>query len=99
MTDFKGHNRDERKPDQLYIEMVTNMLAVVLKVADRLANARASVLNGDSMGDTYIKEYAHFREMLYTPSYITPMWHELDGLMKFKTEYSNVAILTTSSYS
>lgn len=90
VTDFKGHNRRERKPDQLYIEMRENLRATILKIADRIANARASVLNGDSMGDTYKQEYAHFREMLKPSCMVngctTPMWNELDELMDFKHE-------------
>jgi (p)ppGpp synthase/HD superfamily hydrolase len=85
VTDFKGHNRTERKPDELYLQMRLNALAVTLKVADRIANARASIENNDRMGDTYKAEYVHFREMLYNPSNksLRPMWVELDGLMGF----------------
>lgn len=85
VTDFKGHNRDERKPDQLYIEMRVNVLAIIVKVADRIANARRSVASGHSMGDKYKAEYGHFREMLHNEDHrmLAPMWNELDGLMGY----------------
>lgn len=88
VTDFKGHNRDERKPDQLYIEMREKALAIVLKVSDRLANTRRSVTNKHSMSDNYQKEYNHFREMLvdHSGNLANGMWFELDTLMNYKKQ-------------
>jgi len=84
-SDFKGRNRDARKPQKFYDEIKESPLrlqAIKIKVADRIANARRSVLSGHGMGDKYKKEYVHFKEELYLVGHIDSMWKELDDLMK-----------------
>jgi (p)ppGpp synthase/HD superfamily hydrolase len=84
VTDFKGRNRNERKPDELYIEMRKKVFAITLKLADRLANARRSCANRHGMGGKYKEEYVHFKEMLHNEEHrmLAPMWRELEGLME-----------------
>lgn len=81
VTDHKGANREERKPLEYYQALTTSPNAIVIKLADRIANARNSIKNNHSMGVAYIKEYKHFKEMLYICGHAKPMWDELDRLL------------------
>ncbi|SRR3989304_4125001 len=79
-TDFRGRNRKQRKPDALYEEMKGNPRAVIIKLADRIANVMFSIESGE-MIDTYKKEHNHFKESLYTPGVGEEMWKCLDLLL------------------
>ena len=78
--DFKGRNRKTRKPDELYEEMVQNTRAIIMKLADRLANITFSIESGD-MIDTYKKEHAHFKEKLYIPGVGEELWRCIEILI------------------
>lgn len=56
-TEFKGRTRDERKPDQFYIELKTSSLAVFVKLCDLIANVKFSLLTNSSFYETYKIEY------------------------------------------
>ncbi len=79
-TDFKGRNRTQRKPDVMYAEMRENSRAVIIKLADRIANVMYSIESGE-MIDTYKKEHKHFKEQLYTIGVGEEMWRCLDILL------------------
>ena len=51
--------------------------AVILKLADRIAN----VQQGGKLTEMYAKEYEDFRWALYTPGEADKMWSHLDGLL------------------
>lgn len=70
VTDELGRNREEKKRKTLP-KTASNPSAIVLKLADRLANLR----HGGKV-DMYRKEYAEFRDALYdnTPQDAKAMW-------------------------
>ena len=80
-ADFKGRNRKQRKPDALYEQMKENPRAVIIKLADRIANVMFSIESGE-MIDTYRKEHKNFKDKLYTPGIGEEMWRCLDILLK-----------------
>lgn len=80
VTDELGRNRKERKL-KTYPKIASNRLAVIIKLADRIANIR----NSGSLLDMYIKEFPDFKSALYYPHYtdfrIQRMWDELEKLI------------------
>lgn len=52
-------------------------LAIMLKLADRIANVEA----GGNLVGMYRKEHEDFRRALYTPGQADIMWEHLNGLM------------------
>ena len=53
---------------------------VAVKLADRLANLRRATASKSSMLTMYRKEAQAFREALYLPDLLEPMWAEYDRL-------------------
>lgn len=78
--DHKGRNRKERKSDALYEEMKENPRAIVIKLADRIANVLYSIESGE-MIDTYKKEHTNFKEKLHIKGVADEMWKCLDILL------------------
>lgn len=81
VTDEIGRNREEKKAKTLP-KIAGNLDAIVVKLADRIAN----IEHGGKV-DMYQKEYKHFRNILYKndPSH-EDMWKHLDGLLSFTPE-------------
>lgn len=97
-TDEPGHNRKTRKA--LTYKRVHALLSLYLKdkdayayvptairvkLADRLANIRACVCQGDKgrgLLKMYQREAKDFREALYHPGIADAMWAEYDKLME-----------------
>jgi Guanosine polyphosphate pyrophosphohydrolases/synthetases len=76
VTDELGRNRRERKEKTL-AKTASNRKAVVLKLADRIAN----IEHGGKI-DMYRKEYHEFRSALYYENSATEiMWEDLDNLL------------------
>lgn len=67
VTDGEGTNRRERKAAS-YAKMVKYPRAIILKLADRVANTESSLVSGDQLIGMYRKEYPAFREKLYAVS-------------------------------
>jgi (p)ppGpp synthase/HD superfamily hydrolase len=78
VTDELGRNRKEKKSKTLP-KTASNPAAIILKLADRIAN----IEHGGKI-DMYAKEYQEFREALFlnTPSYAHNMWAHLEKLLK-----------------
>lgn len=80
VTDELGKNRKERKR-KTYPKIASNEDAVIIKLADRIANLSNSQDTGHSMGKRYEKEYPDFRKALYSAnSKAEKMWKYLDDL-------------------
>ena len=79
LTDEKGRNRKERKPDKLYDEMSLERDYIVVKNADRIVNRERA-----GMGDTYDREYPGYREKLYKAGDCDNMWAYLDEIHNFQ---------------
>lgn len=82
VTDGEGKNRRERH-EHTYLKLNRNRKAVILKLADRIANVRQSLKPG-SKGklSMYKKEWAGFQDALRHNSTQEelPLWQELDRL-------------------
>jgi len=69
-TEYKGRSRAERKPDQFYIELKENDLAVFVKLCDIIANSKFSLLTNSTMFEKYKSEYKEkVRPILYSEEY------------------------------
>ena len=78
VTDELGRNRTEKKKKTLP-KTASNPDAIILKLADRIAN----IEHGGKI-DMYSKEYDEFKGALYlnTPSDARTMWETLDKLLE-----------------
>tara|TARA_R110000868_G_scaffold59092_1_gene181485 strand:+ start:167 stop:670 length:504 start_codon:yes stop_codon:yes gene_type:complete len=79
VTDELGRNREEKKRKTLP-KTASNPDAVILKLADRIANIEM----GGKVG-MYKGEYDAFRDALKQPDQLAdPMWKDLDVIMGYK---------------
>jgi (p)ppGpp synthase/HD superfamily hydrolase len=80
VTDELGRDREEKKRKTLP-KTASNPDAIILKLADRIAN----IEHGGKI-DMYAKEYYQFKGMLYlnTPDSAFGMWERLDDLLNIK---------------
>jgi len=85
VTDEQGRTRKEKKEKTLP-KTSTNPDAIILKLADRIAN----IEHGGKI-DMYAKEYQEFKGALYlnTPADGRKMWEHLDKLLKIDLVESN----------
>lgn len=86
VTDELGRNRSERKV-KTYEKINKDPIAKLVKLADRIANAKNSKLHQPRLFDLYLREYSDFRRTLYVKGeyeLLDVAWAELDKL--FKTE-------------
>lgn len=94
LTDEPGANRKERKAktyEKLSHVSGPQQLALVVKAADRLANVKACVADGNrSLLMVYLGEQATFKAAAYRPSLCDPLWAELDDLLRDATPISRV---------
>jgi (p)ppGpp synthase/HD superfamily hydrolase len=80
VTDELGRTRKEKKEKTLP-KTASNPKAIILKLADRIANVEM----GGKIG-MYSKEYEEFKKALYLRGTdAEPMWEHLDGLLKLET--------------
>ena len=56
-TDFKGKNREERKPKEYYQELSQNKLALFVKLCDLIANIKFGLLTNSTMYQKYKIEW------------------------------------------
>ncbi|MEA5536795.1 HD domain-containing protein [Crocosphaera sp. XPORK-15E] len=80
VTDERGKNRKERKA-LTYIKTRQNEKAIILKLADRIANIRASQLDNPKKLKMYSKEQQDFEQALkaYSSSQLSQqLWKELE---------------------
>jgi len=85
LTDEPGANRKERKA-KTYAKLGQvsgpTELALLVKVADRLANVRACVQDQrTSLREVYRSEQTAFKQAAYRPGLCEPQWAELDQLL------------------
>jgi (p)ppGpp synthase/HD superfamily hydrolase len=85
LTDEQGANRKERKR-KTYEKLsrlpqdMDGVLAV--KVADRLANVRASLDDGNvKLLKMYLAEHASFRQAVFRQGSCDDLWHQLNDLL------------------
>jgi|SRR3972149_666274 len=91
VTDELGRNRKERKAKTLP-KIKSNLDAIPIKLADRIANVRNAIKHNHSMIDAYVREHAEFKKQLYfkdgseeklhPDERVEKLWNTLDNLMK-----------------
>ena len=83
VTDEPGRNRKERKA-ATYPKIAASEAAIVLKLADRIANVESSIRYKLRLIEMYRKEQAGFEEALRPhcrTEFASRMWAVLDELM------------------
>lgn len=86
VTDEQGKTRKEKKA-ATYPKIKSRPLAVVLKLADRIANVEASVKMKKEKGayslfNMYLKEWGDFKSNLFEAGQDDKMWKHLESLLK-----------------
>ncbi|MCP4521022.1 MAG: bifunctional (p)ppGpp synthetase/guanosine-3',5'-bis(diphosphate) 3'-pyrophosphohydrolase [Cytophagales bacterium] len=76
VSDELGRNRKEKK-EKTYPKIRHNPDAVVIKLADRIAN----IQHGGKI-EMYQKEYQDFKNNLYLPGIGESLWNKLESLLK-----------------
>ena len=56
-------------------KIISNKKALIIKLADRIANTEASLANNPKLYQMYVKEFTLFHELLYQDN--LPMWNRL----------------------
>lgn len=87
VTDELGRNRKERKAKTLP-KIKSNLEAIPIKLADRIANVRNSLKKNHSMLGAYAKEHEEFKNQLYLingeihpDERVEALWNTLDKLI------------------
>jgi (p)ppGpp synthase/HD superfamily hydrolase len=85
LTDQPGGNRKERK-SKTYAKLAQvhdeRQLALIVKAADRLANVRACVVDGNErLLGVYRGEHEAFKQAAYRPGLCDELWDELDQVL------------------
>lgn len=83
VTSAKGKNRQERNK-LTYPKVRRSVEAVILKLADRIANVESCRETDNSLLKTYKKEWPSFRKALYRPQECEEMWTVLKQLLDEK---------------
>lgn len=81
VTDELGRNRKERK-EKTYPKIKSNPDAIIIKLADRIANIENSFERKHSMLDAYQKEYEDFKNGICVEGHAEHMWAHLALLSK-----------------
>lgn len=68
-TEMRGRTRAERKPEQFYLELRENKLAVFVKLCDIIANSLFSATTHSSMLKRYKQEYPKIKDLIFIPEY------------------------------
>ena len=81
VTDELGRNRKERKY-KTYPKIKINEDAIIVKLADRIANVRNSLKHKPEMAEMYVKEFEIFKGELYNEKTSThSLWLELESII------------------
>jgi hypothetical protein len=84
VTSAPGKTREERNAATYLRVKKRGGMAIVLKLADRIANVeeaiQAAILTKDSQLPIYEDEYSEFRDALYESKNVDPMWAHIDNL-------------------
>lgn len=80
-TDGDGANRKERK-ERPYRLIPGVPGALLVKLADRIANVEESAASNPGLLQMYRKEHREFERRLRGPTAAEPMWRRLESLLK-----------------
>ncbi|WP_333219408.1 hypothetical protein [Microcoleus sp. Pol12A5] len=84
VTSEQGENRAERFR-KTALKIQSNKKALIVKLADRIANTEASLQSNPQLYKMYLKEFPLFKELLYNPQDVEllPMWNHLEQVNSF----------------
>lgn len=80
VTDELGKNRKERKA-RTYAKIAGNRSALVIKLADRIANIEYGIHTKSDLVQMYRKEQNDFKKSLFVPGFVEDMWKHLDLIL------------------
>lgn len=86
VTNEPGANRKEKATRTYPKIMAGGREAVLIKLADRIANVEHSVKHNHGMFKMYKKEYPKFRRSLKLPGELKEVWAKLDMLFETAIE-------------
>jgi len=80
VTSEPGQNRSDRF-HKTALKIQSNKKALIVKLADRIANTEASLQSNPKLYKMYLKEFPLFKELLYNPQDIELMlvWNRLEN--------------------
>jgi (p)ppGpp synthase/HD superfamily hydrolase len=80
VTSELGQNRGERFR-KTALKIQSNKKALIVKLADRIANTEASIQSNSKLYKMYVKELTLFKELLYNPQDVElrPLWNRLES--------------------
>lgn len=81
VTDELGRNRKERK-GKTYPKIRSNPDAIIIKLADRIANLQNCLDKNHGMLNAYVKEHDGFKFQLQVPNHAIELWDHLETLIK-----------------
>lgn len=83
VTSEPGGNRADRFR-KTALKIQSNKKALIVKLADKIANTEASLQSNPKLYKMYVKEFALFKELLYNPqdAELTPLWNRLESSNK-----------------
>lgn len=83
VTSEPGENRVDRFR-KTALKIQSNKKALIVKLADRIANTEASRETNPKLYKMYVKEFLLFKELLYNPqdTELLPMWNRLESSNK-----------------
>jgi hypothetical protein len=83
VTTEPGGNRVDRFR-KTALKIQSNKKALIVKLADRIANTEASLQSNPKLYKMYVKEFPLFKELLYNPQDVElmPLWNRLESSNK-----------------
>ncbi|MEG4087900.1 HD domain-containing protein [Microcoleus sp. Pol12B4] len=83
VTSEPGENRVERF-HKTALKIQSNKKALIVKLADRIANTEASLQSNPKLYKMYLKEFPLFKQLLYNPQDVEllPLWNRLESSNK-----------------
>ena len=83
VTSEPGQNRVDRFR-KTALKIQSNKKALIVKLADRIANTEASLQSKPKLYKMYVKEFPLFKELLYNPQDVElmPLWNRLESSNK-----------------
>jgi guanosine-3',5'-bis(diphosphate) 3'-pyrophosphohydrolase len=94
VTNARGKTREERNSATFSRIKERGGMAIVLKLADRIANVEAAISSNDMALSMYEREYSQFRDTLHEPGMADAMWEHLDALDEIGKQMVNQRNIT-----
>jgi guanosine-3',5'-bis(diphosphate) 3'-pyrophosphohydrolase len=94
LTNAPGETREERNSATFSRIKERGGMAIILKLADRIANVEEAISSSDISLSMYKDEYSDFRDALHEPGMADAMWEHLDALDEIVRQMVNQGNIT-----